>query len=44
VILIFPEMMSFLIESSSLLRELGTLESNWWNGASPVPPFARVPT
>ena len=43
VILILPEMMSDLIWSSSFFRSLGTLESNWWNGARPTPSFFSVP-
>ena len=43
-IVILPLMMSALSASSSDFSSAGTLESNSWNGARPVPSFSRVPT
>src|SRR3954447_23657682 len=44
VILILPEAMSCLMVSSSRFTSDGTLLSNSWNGARPVPPLLRSPT
>src|SRR6476620_11740739 len=38
-----PLMMPALMVASSDCTLAGTLLWNWWNGARPVPPLARVP-